>query len=52
MGAVLENVQAEQDLTQARLDYLNAVTEYNKAQYALVKAIGQIDSKTAPKELH
>jgi outer membrane protein TolC len=52
VGAVLENVQAEQDLTQARLDYLNAVAEYNKAQYALSKAIGQIDSKTAPKESH
>lgn len=40
IGAVLENIQAEQELTRARLDYLNAVAEYNKAQYALQKAIG------------
>ena len=52
VGAVLENVQAEQDLTRARLDYLNAVAEYNKAQYALSKAIGKIDSETVPKESH
>ncbi|MEO8426908.1 MAG: TolC family protein [Verrucomicrobiota bacterium] len=50
VGAVLENVQAEQDLTRARLDYLNAVAEYNKAQYALSKAIGKIDPEAAAKE--
>lgn len=37
---VLENIQAEQDLTRARADYVNAVAEYNKAQYALKQAIG------------
>jgi outer membrane protein TolC len=52
VGAVLENVQAEQDLTQARLGYLNAVAEYNKAQYALSKAIGKLDSETAPRASH
>lgn len=40
VGEVLENVQAEQDLTRARLDYLTVVTEYNRAQFALRRAIG------------
>ena len=42
VGAVLETIQAEQDLTRARLDYLNAIAEYNKAQYALKKAVGAL----------
>jgi outer membrane protein TolC len=42
VGIVLENIQAEQDLTRARLDYLKAMTEFNKAQYALRKAIGDL----------
>jgi len=42
VGAVLENIQSEQELTRARLDYLNAVAEYNKAQYALRKATGSL----------
>jgi len=37
---VLENIQAEQDLTRARLDLLTAIAEFNKAQYALKKAVG------------
>jgi outer membrane protein TolC len=40
VGVVLESIQAEQDLTSARLDYLKTVAEFNKAQYALQKAIG------------
>jgi outer membrane protein TolC len=40
VGAVLENIQSEQELTRARFDYLNAIAEYNKAQFALRKAIG------------
>ena len=40
MGEVLENIQAEQDLTRARLDYLNVITEHNKAQFALQRALG------------
>ena len=42
VGVVLETIQAEQDLTRARLDYLKAVTEVNKAQYAVNKAIGKL----------
>jgi OMF family outer membrane factor len=41
VGIVLETIQAEQDLTRARLDYLKAVAEFNKSQYALKKATGQ-----------
>jgi outer membrane protein TolC len=37
---VLETILAEQELTRARLDLSNAIAEYNKAQYGLVKAIG------------
>lgn len=42
VGIVLENVQAEQDLTRARLDYLRAVADFDRAQYALSKAIGKL----------
>ena len=42
VGVVLENIQAEQDLTRARSDYLKAVAEYNKAQYALSRALGKL----------
>ena len=40
MGEVLENIQAEQDLTRARPDYLTVVTQYNRAQFALRCALG------------
>lgn len=42
VGVVLETIQAEQDLTRARLDYLQAVTDFNKVQYALQRARGQL----------
>jgi len=47
VGAVLETIQAEQDLNHARLDYLNALAEYNKAQYGLQKAIGGLSGSTS-----
>jgi len=34
VGVVLEDLQAQQDLTQARSEYITALAEYNKAQYA------------------
>jgi len=40
VGEVLENIQAAQDLTRARLDYLTAITEQNRAQFALRRAVG------------
>ena len=47
VGAVLESIQAEQELTRARLDYLDAVSEFNKAQYSLRRAIGDLPSTGA-----
>jgi outer membrane protein TolC len=40
VGIVLEDIQAQQDLTQACSEYLTTLAEYNKAQYALNKAVG------------
>jgi len=42
VGIVLENILAEQDLTRGRDDYLKAIAEFDKAQYALSKAIGSL----------
>jgi outer membrane protein TolC len=42
VGIVLENIQAEQDLTRARFDYLKAITDFNAAQYVLSRAIGKL----------
>ena len=42
VGIVLENIQAEQDLTRIRSDYLAAIAEFNKAQFALNKALGAL----------
>lgn len=49
VGVVLEHVQAEQDFTRARLDYLNTVAEFNKAQFELKRAIGDAPEITEPK---
>jgi outer membrane protein TolC len=40
VGIVLETIQSEQDLTRARNEYVGVVAEFDKAQYALQKAIG------------
>jgi outer membrane protein TolC len=42
VGIVLEAIQAEQELTRARLDYLRSIAEFNKAQYSLVRAAGKL----------
>jgi outer membrane protein TolC len=42
VGAVLEDIQAQQELAQARLELVNAITDYNKAQYGLRRAIGAL----------
>jgi outer membrane protein TolC len=47
VGVVLEDIQAQQDLTQARSDYFTALAEYDKAQYALNKAVGGPDARLA-----
>jgi outer membrane protein TolC len=43
VGIVLEDIQAQQALTQARSDYVTAMAEHNKAQYGLNKAVGSLD---------
>ncbi len=40
VGIVLEDIQAQQALTQAHADFVTAVAEHNKAQYGLNKAVG------------
>jgi outer membrane protein TolC len=40
VGAVLEDINAQQDLTRAQLDYVGIVAEFNKAQFSLLKATG------------
>jgi len=42
VGIVLEDIQAQQDVQRARADYLNAIAEFNKAQFELSKAIGGV----------
>src|SRR5262249_51204853 len=42
VGAVLEDIQAQQDLTRARSDYVSMIAEYNKAEYGLVRAVGSV----------
>lgn len=42
VGVVLEVVQSQQDLTQARLTYVETVAEQNKAQYELLHALGRL----------
>ncbi|MEO6739326.1 MAG: TolC family protein [Chthoniobacteraceae bacterium] len=52
VGEVLESILAEQDLSRARLDYLTIVTEHNRAQFLLRRAIGAdaADSSRARKK--
>lgn len=42
VGLVLEDLQAQQELVRARNDYLNAIADYNKAQYELLRALGNL----------
>ena len=40
LSAVLEDLQAEEELARSRRDYLATVSEHNQAQYALKHAVG------------
>jgi len=40
VGIVLEDIQAQQALNQARADYVTKVAEFDKAQYGLIRAVG------------
>ncbi len=48
VGAVLETILAQLELSRVRNDYLNIVTDYNKMQYALLRALGRLSSPLAP----
>ena len=48
VGVVLETIQAEQDLARVRNDYLNIVTDYDKAQYSLLRALGRLSPTSPP----
>lgn len=50
VGAVLEDIQAQQELTRTRSDYLNAVAEFNKAEYGLLKSVGQLPQASGAKD--
>ena len=50
VGVVLEDIQAQQALTQARSDYVTAVAEHDKAQYELNKAVGGLPTARSPDE--
>ena len=47
VGVVLEVIQSQQDLTQARLAYVETVAEFNKAQYELLHALGRLGSNAS-----
>jgi outer membrane protein TolC len=42
VGIALEDIQTQQDLTRARSDLVNIVAEFNKAQYTLLRATGNL----------
>ncbi len=42
--SVLETVEAEEELASAQRDYVAAVADYDKAQYALVAALGKLSA--------
>jgi outer membrane protein TolC len=41
VGIVLEEIQAQQALNQTRADYVTKIADFNKAQFALARAVGQ-----------
>ncbi len=48
VGVVLEHLLTQQDLADARRQYVEIVAEYDKAQYALRHATGGLDAETRP----
>ena len=49
VGIVLEDILAQQAVTQARSDYFTAIAEFDKAQYGLSKAVGGASESSAPR---
>jgi outer membrane protein TolC len=48
VGSVLEDIQAQQDLNQARSEYVAALAEFNKAQFGLSRAVGSLPAGDRP----
>ncbi len=44
VGVVLETILAQQELSRVRNDYLGIVTDYNKTQYGLLRALGRLSA--------
>jgi outer membrane protein TolC len=42
VGVAFEAILAEEEFTRLRQDYINTLTDHNKSQYALSRAIGQL----------
>jgi outer membrane protein TolC len=49
VGLVLEDLQAQQAVTQARSDYVTAIAEFDKAQYGLRRAVGRSTPEGTPR---
>ena len=47
VGAVLEDIQTQQELAAARSELASAIADFNKAQYALLKALGRFSKLPA-----
>ena len=46
VGVVLETLTAEQEFTKAKGEVIEAVAEWNRAQYALLRATGQLTGRS------
>ena len=44
VGVVLETILAQQELSRVRNDYVNIVADYNKTQFALLRALGRLST--------
>jgi outer membrane protein TolC len=45
VGVVLETILAQQELSRVRNDYVNIVADYDKTQYALLRALGRLTQR-------
>ena len=52
VGAVLETIQAEEELTRVRRDYFTVIAEVNKAQFSLQAALGALGTTVTTPPTH
>lgn len=48
IGEILENIDAQEQRTKTRMDYLGVLAEYNKAQFAMIRALGLVPDPKPP----